>query len=343
MAKNSASGMPYQDIVKEIQQRQFRPVYLLMGEESYYIDQISDLLANTVLPEEERDFNQMVVYCTKETNAMDIVNMSKRYPMMSEFQVVIVKEAKNLTKLDDLVDYVQNPLNSTVLVICHKNGNVDKRKKLVAAVEKVGVVFESPKLKEYQVPGFITSYLKERNLTISQKAAGILTEYIGADLNRMAGELEKLRITLPQGVTEITPEQIERNIGVSKEFNNFELRDAIVNKDVVKANRIINYFASNPSANPTIPMVAMLFNLFADLMQAHYSPDKTESGIAQYLGMQPWQVRNSILPALKKYSALKVMQVIGKLREVDAQMKGIGKGQTTDADIMKELIYFILH
>lgn len=343
MAKQATSSLSYKKILNDIKQRNFVPVYLLMGEESYYIDIISDSIANNVLPEEERDFNQMVVYCTKETKERDIINMAKRYPMMSEFQVIIVKEAKNLLNIDELIEYVQNPLKSTILVICHKNGNVDKRKKLVSAISQVGVVFESPKLKDSALPAFITEYVNERNLKISSKALNMLAEHIGPDLSRLTGELEKLRITMPEGQNEITPEHIERNIGISRDYNIWEFKTAIINKDVFKANQIQTYFNSNPKANPSIPLVYMLFNLFADVMQAYYSPDKTPTGIANHLEIAPWMFQNNIMPAMRNYSPMKTMQIIAKLREADEKLKGIKTGNATDGEIMQELIYFILH
>ncbi len=342
MAKTSIGGLSYKDVLASIKRREFVPVYLLMGEESFYIDVISDALADNVLAEEEKDFNQMLIYCTKETDVRNIINTAKRYPMMSEYQLVIVKEAQNLLKLDELTEYVQNPLNSTILVLCHKNGNVDRRKKLVAAVQRVGVVYESQKMKDSQLPGFITDYLSERNVKIDNSACMIMAEYIGSDLNRMVSELNKLIIAMPKDTDTITPELVERNIGISKEFNNWELKNAIVAKDVYKANQIVAYFNSNPKANPPFVTIPILFNLFASVMQAYYAPERSKQGIADYLGIQSWQV-NELMTAMHNYSAMKTMQIIGKLRETDTKLKGVEKGNSSDADIMRELIYFILH
>lgn len=344
MAKQSSSTTTFSNLMADIKARKFAPIYLLMGEESYYIDKVCDCIAETVLTEEEQAFNQMTIYCTRETDYRDIINNAKRYPMMSEHQVVIVKEAQNLQKIEELLTYTQNPLKSTVLVICHKNGNVDKRKKVVASIAKNGIIFESPKLGAGQLPTFIIDYLKTKEVSIDHQAAMMLAENIGSDLSRMTGELDKLIITLPAGgERKITPEQIERNIGISKEFNLWELRTAVINKDVFKANQIISFFNANPKNNPPIVTVSMLFNIFAQVMQAFYSPDRSPNGIAQHLEMQSWQVRD-IMTAMQHYSGMKTMLIIGKLREVDAQLKGINKGyNTTDADIMKELIFFILH
>lgn len=342
MAKTTTSSTTYKDIVNSISKRNFSPVYLLMGEESYYIDRISECVAGTVLKEEEKDFNQMVIYCTRETDVKDIINAAKRYPMMSDYQTVIVKEAQNLSKLEDLVDYVQNPLKSTILVICYKNGTVDKRKKIVAACQKNGVVFESLKVKDSALPSFVVDYLKQQNVTIDNNATMMIVDYIGTDLNRMAGELDKLKVALPEGVTNVTAEMVERNIGISREFNNWELRNAIVNKDTYKANQILFYFNSNPKANSPFPTLAVLFNLFSSMMQGYYAPDRSDSGLAGHLGISPWQARE-LVTAMKNYTALKTMQVLAKIRETDCKLKGMEKGSATDGEIMQELLFFILH
>lgn len=344
MAKNSLS---YNDIIKLIKQRKFSPVYLLMGEESYYIDRIAEVLDKTVLSDDEKSFNQLTIYCTKDTQVNEIINASKRYPMMSEFQVVFVKEAQNLQHFEDLQYYVQSPLSSTILVICYKYGNVDKRKKVLGIIEKVGVVFESPKVRDAALPDFIEEYLASkdgvRKISIRRDAQMVLVQYIGADLSRMASELDKLCITMPASENVITTDLIEKNIGISKDFNNWELRAAIIMKDIFKANQIIAYFNDNPKANPPIVTISLLFSLFAGLMQAYYSPDKSQQGMLDYLDLrQPWQLKD-YNDAMRNYSAKKTMQIISKLRETDAKLKGIGKGNTPDADIMKELMYFILH
>ena len=342
MAKQAAT-ISHRDIVDMIRKREFKPIYLLMGDESYYIDQLSKFIAENVLPEAERDFNQQVIYCTRETQTADIINAARRYPMMAEYQVVIVKEAQNLLKFDDFYIYAKSPLKTTILVICYKNGSVDRRKKALAAIEKVGIVYESNKLKEGMLPGFISEYLKRKQVTIDQSAQQILVESIGADLNRMAGELDKLVISLPVGFRQVTSELVEKNIGISKEYNNWELRNAVVVKDVMKANRIIRYFEENPKANPPIVTISMFFNLFSNMMSAFYAPEKTERGLMEQLELRsPWQLKD-YTAAMRNYSAMKTMQIIGKLRDTDAKLKGIEKGNISDGDLMRELIYFILH
>ena len=342
MAKQEAT-ISHRDIVDQIRNKDYRPIYLLMGDESYYIDRISEYIADNVLPEAERDFNQQIIYATRETQIGDIINAARRYPMMAERQVIIVKEAQNLLKLEDLLVYVQNPMQTTILVICYKNGSIDRRKKLIPAIENVGMVFESKKLKEGMLPGFITQYLQRKQVTIEQKAQLMLVESIGSDLNRMAGELDKLIIGLPAGFRQITAELVEKNIGISKEFNNWEFKSAIISKDVLKANRILRYFEENPKVNPPQMTLAMLFNYFANLMLAYYAPDKTPRGMMGQLDLKSeWQLRE-YQQGMHNFTAMKTMLIIGKIRETDAKMKGVEKGNISDGDLMRELLYFILH
>ena len=305
-----AKEITYEEIARDLKNRIYKPVYYLMGEESYYIDKISEYIAQTVLTEEEKEFNLTVVY-GGDTDIATIINAAKRYPMMSEYQVVIVKEAQHVKGMEELSFYVQKPLQSTILVICHKHGVLDKRKKLAAEIEKVGVLFESKKVKEAQLPGFITSYLKRKSVDIEPKAADMMAEFVGTDLSRMASELDKLIITLPAGSKRVTPEQIERNIGISKDYNTYELRSALVAKDVLKANKIIKYFEENPKNNPIQMTLSMLFGFFSNLMLAYYAPEKTEQGIAAQLGLKsPWQAREYIT-AMHQYSGAEAVRSAG--------------------------------
>ena len=337
-----AKETTYEEIARELKNRIYKPVYYLMGEESYYIDRISEYIAQTVLNENEKEFNQTIVYGA-DTDIATVINAAKRYPMMSKYQVVIVKEAQNIKNIEELVYYLQKPLDSTILVLCHKHGTLDRRKKLAAEIEKVGVLFESKKIKDAQLPGFISSYLKRRSVEIEPKASEMMAEFVGADLSRMAGELEKLIITLPRGQKRITPEQIERNIGISKDYNNFELRSAIVEKDILKANKIIKYFEENPKTNPIQMTLSLLFGFFSNLMLAYYAPEKTEQGIASFIGLKtPWQSRE-YLSAMRRYSGVKTMQIIGEIRYADAKSKGVGNSSLSDGDILRELVFKILH
>ena len=337
------ANITHREIVESIRKQEYAPVYLLMGEEPYYIDRVSEYIADNVLTKDEQDFNQTIIYCTRETAVGDIVNCARRYPMMAKYQVVIVKEAQNLLKLDELAIYAQSPLSTTILVICYKNGTVDKRKKLVPAIEKVGVVFESKKLKDGMLPQFIMDYLRRKQVSIEEKACQMLADNVGADLNRLVGELDKLALSLAEGEMRITADLVEKNVGISKEFNMWELRDSVMRRDVLKANKILYHFDQNSKANPPVMVVSMLFNLFALIMQAFYSPDRSEQGLMKHLELrQSWQVRD-YMAAMRLYTPMKTMQIIGKLRETDARLKGINRGNLTDADIMHELLFFILH
>ncbi len=337
-----AKEITYEEIARNLKNHIYSPVYFLMGEEDYYIDRISEYILDTVLTDSEKEFNQTVMYGA-DVDIAAVINAAKRYPMMSKYQVLVVREAQNLKNLEELGFYLQKPMESTILVFCYKHGSLDRRKKIAAEIEKVGVLFESKKLKEAQVPGFVASYLKRRKVEIEPKASEMMVEFVGADLNRMAGELEKLIITLPTGVRRITPEQIERNIGISKDYNNFELRSALIAKDVLKANKIVKYFNDNPKSNPIQLTLAILFGFFSNLMLAYYAPEKSEQGIAAQLGLRgTWQARE-YLTAMRMYKGTKVMHIISAIRTCDAKTKGIGNSSFTDGELLKELIYEILH
>lgn len=330
------------DIVKDLQEKKYKPIYYLMGEESYYIDRIADYMAETILTEDEKEFNQIILYAS-DTDLSTIINAAKRYPMMAEHQVIIVKEAQNLKNLDELSFYLQKPQPSTILVFCHKNGSLDKRKKVTLEIEKAGVLFESKKMKETQLPGFITTYLKKKGIDIEPQASQLIAESIGSDLNRISSELDKLFLSLSPQQKRVNSELVERHIGISKDFNNYELRNALIEKDVFKANQIVKYFNKNPKNNPIQMTLATLFNFFSNLMLAYYAPEKSEQGIATQLGLKTtWQSRDYI-SAMKKYSAVKVMYIISDIRECDARSKGVGNPSTGNGDLLKELIYKILH
>ena len=330
------------DILKELRAKQYRPVYYLMGEEPYYIDLIADYITDNILTETEKEFNLTVVYGA-DVDIATVINAAKRYPMMSEHQVVVVKEAQNIRNMEELSYYLQKPLLSTILVICHKHGVLDRRKKLAAEIEKTGVLFESKKVKDAQLPAFITSYMKRKGIDVEPKATAMLADFVGADLSRLTGELEKLIITLPKGHTRGTPEQIEKNIGISKDYNNFELRSALVEKDVLKANKIIKYFEENPKTNPIQMTLSLLFGFFSNLMLAYYAPEKSEQGIANMLGLRtPWQAKD-YLAAMRRYNGVKTMQIIGEIRYADAKSKGVGNPSLSDGDILRELVFKILH
>ena len=337
-----AKEITYEEIARNLKNKVYAPIYFLMGEEDYYIDRISEYILNHILTDTEKEFNQTVVYGA-DTDIASVINTARRYPMMSKYQIVVVKEAQNLKNLDELVYYLQKPMSSTILVFCYKHGSLDRRKKITIELDKAGVLFESKKLKDTQLPGFITSYLKRRQVEIEPKASEMMAEFVGTDLNRMASELEKLIITLSKGQRRITPEQIERNIGISKDFNNFELRNALIAKDILKANQIVKYFEENPKSNPLQVTLAVLFNFFSNLMLAYYAPEKNEQGIAAQLGLRSaWQARD-YQTAMRRYTGVKVMKIIEAIRRCDVRSKGISNASVSDGDLLRELVYVILH
>lgn len=328
------------DIIIDIKNRKFKPVYFLMGEEAYFIDIISDYIEDNVLPEEGRGFDQMVLY-GRDVTIDDIVGNAKRFPMMSEYQVIIVKEAQDLSRtIEKLVDYVKQPQPSTILVFNYKYKTIDKRKTLYKTLNKAGVVFESKKLYENKVPDWIKRVLASKNYSIAPKAAQMLVEFLGTDLSKINNELNKLQIVLPKG-TQITPEHIEENIGISKDFNNFELRKAIGDLDVKKAQQIVKYFAENPKDNPMVVTVSLLFAFFSQLLQFHGLADKNPRNVASTLGINPYFV-NEFINAARNFPMKKVSAVIATLREFDVKSKGVGSNAISQGDLLKELVVKIV-
>lgn len=336
-------GVTFQTIMQDLKNRSFAPFYLLMGDESYYIDSISDYIASHVLSPEECDFNQTICFGSDVT-AVQVADMARRYPMMVEYQVIIVKEAQNIRSLEALEKYLKNPVKSTILVWCHKNGKIDARKKVLGLAQSVGVVFESKKLRDYQLPDFIQNYLKPKKISIDPKSCQMIADYIGADLSRIVSELDKILIYLPEDDRRITPEVVEKEVGVSKDFNAFELRNAIVSKDVFKANQIIKYFDNNPKAGSLYSFLPLLFSFFQNLMIVHYSSNKSsEQDIARALDLKSAWGSKDFITGLRNYSARKTMEIISKIREVDGKSKGLDNPNTGAGELMKELIFFILH
>lgn len=328
-------------IVDEIKAGKPQPIYFLMGEEAFYIDKISDYIESNILTAEERDFNQMVLY-GRDVTVDDIIANAKRFPMMAEKQVVIVKEAQDLSRnIEDLVSYAENLQPSTVLVICYKYKTLDKRKKLAKVIAKNGCLFESNKLYENQVGEWLVSYLADKGYRIEQKASLMLVEFLGTDLSKINNELEKLMLILPKGTT-ITPLHIEQNIGISKDFNNFELRKAIGEKQIVKANQIINYFAQNPKSNPLVMTISLLNSFFTQLLMYHGLKDKGKINVAKVLRINNFFV-GEYERAARNYPMRKVAQIISILRDADLKSKGVGASSLPQSDILKEMLFKIMH
>ena len=334
----------YEELCRDIVNNQFAPVYILMGEEPYFSDKIEELLINHVLNDAERDFNQMIFYGIN-SNPQAVTIAARRYPVMASRQLVIIKEAQQLSKIDLLSHYVKSPAPSTVLVICHKYKKIDEKTALMNEAKKTGIVFESKKIYDNKMPAFIVSMMKQRSIEIDGKNAQLLADYLGNDLSRLEKEVEKLEIIFDKKtIRRVTPEIIENNIGISKDFNSFEFINAIASKDALKANRIADYFDKNPKANGGQPVLPSVFNYFVNLMACFYSDNKSERGVMQMLHLQ-WSFQaTDYLQGLRNYSAKKVYDAIHEIRLADAKSKGFGVSTTlTNGDIYKEMLYKIMH
>jgi DNA polymerase III subunit delta len=331
----------FEEIMSDLKNRIFKPVYFLAGEEPYYIDLITEYIEEKVLPEAEKSFNQMILYAD-DTNVASIIDIARRFPMMASHQVVIIREAQSLKKIDDLAIYLERPLMSTILVICYKYKSLDKRIKLFKMLESHGVYFESQRLRDYQIPGWIDRYLMKKGIKTDPSASAMLTEYLGTDLHKIANELDKLIITLPAGKPVITTAIIEQNIGISKDYNNFELQKAVGEKNILKANMIVRYFANNPKDNPITLTISSLFGFFSKLLIYHYLPDKSKNNVASALKVNPFFVKD-YESAASKYNVSRTVQIISLLRTFDMKSKGFCDPGTEPGDLLRELVYRILH
>ncbi|MFH1121414.1 MAG: DNA polymerase III subunit delta [Bacteroidota bacterium] len=330
----------FNQILSDLKKRIYHPVYLLSGEEPYFIDQLCDAIENGILSEDEKGFNQTILY-GRDVEASSIIEYAKRYPMMASHQVVIVKEAQDIKTIDELSAYAEKPLLSTILVICYKYKKYDKRKMLAKIVEKKGVFFESVKLREDKLPAWIAEQVEAQGYTLSPKAVAMIADNLGNDLSRADNELKKLYINLPKG-TQITEKTVEANIGISKDYNIFELQKALGARNIVKANRIINHFSSNPKDNPLVKTIILLYGYFSKLLIYHSLQDKSNKEVASALSVSPYFV-NDYHSAARNYSFEKLTQIISVLREFDLKSKGLDSGSVNEEDLTKELIYKILH
>ena len=338
-----AAELTFNQVMSELKKGIYRPVYFLMGDEPYFIDRISDYIEENAILEDQRDFNQMVVYGL-DTTMQSVLERARSFPMMGERQLIVVKEAQHLDRDSDLLAaYLAMPQPKTVLVFCHKNGTLDKRKKVVADISRVGVLYTSKKVRDDQVASFVSEYVSGKGLSIDPKGCSMMVEFVGPELTRMAGELDKLAVALPAGTSVITPELIERIVGVSKDYNVSEFRDAIISKNILKSNKIALYYEKNQKNYPIQMVSAVLFQYFANLMLAWYSPDKSEQGIAAQLGLKStWGVRDYIT-GMKNYSAFDVLHIISELRYTDARSKGVESTGNTSDGLLRELVFKILH
>jgi DNA polymerase-3 subunit delta len=334
-------------LLKQLQQRQFQPVYFLQGDEPYYVDRVADVLEKSVLPEPDRAFNQLVLY-GKDVDVATILGQARRFPMMAERTVVIVKEAQGVADLESekawpfLEAYLKNPLPSTVLVFCYKHKTLDSRKKLGKLLTEKAVVMTSKKLYDNQVAQWLTGYVRSRNSQMSSQATAMLAEYIGTDLSRLTNEVDKLLLNVKPGQT-IDEELVQRLVGISKDYNIFELQKALVQRDVLKANRILTYFAANPKANPLIPNLTLLFGFFTKLLVLHQAGPNPSDGDYKKLGIMNSFAQRDYQQALRAYPPARTVDIIHLLRRADAQSKGIESGSMDEGEILRELVWLILH
>lgn len=336
-------SVTFDSIMRDLRAGNYRPVYLLAGDEPYYIDKIADYITENALKPEERDFNQTIFYGL-DTSPMQVMDSARAVPVMAERQVIVVREAQLMRGIENMEKYLRKPVPSTILVLCYKKEPPKAKKGWAAEAAKNGVCFESKKLRDSMLGPFVAGYLKQKGVDIDQKACAMICDSIGADLSRIVTELDKLLISMPEGTKRIVPEFVESQIGISKDYNVFELRDAIIRKDIMKANRIAQYFDSNPKAANLHMIVPQLFTFFQNMMIAWYCPHRTDER-ELYLWLElrgVWQAREYI-SAMRLYNAVKVMQIIRKLRTVAAKSNGLDNRNATEGELLQELIFFILH
>ncbi len=332
----------FDKIISDLKKKEYSPVYFLSGDEPFYIDQITNYIQENVLNESELTFNLTIVY-GKDSDVGNIIDSAKRFPMMSTHQIVIVREAQDLKNFEDLTHYIENPLKSTLLVISYKYKSLDKRKKIAKTLQKHSVFFESKKLYDNQLPGWISNHLSGKKISIQPKAAALLAEFLGSDLSKIANELDKLIITLEENEKTITPEHIEKNIGISKDYNIYELQSALGKKDVLKANRIINYFADNQKTNHITRTISSLYFFFSKVLIYYWIKDKSQDNVLRTLKLgSPFFVRQYVETA-HRYNPNKVIQIIAILREYDLKSKGFEGNNTAAGELLKEMTFKILH
>ena len=337
---NSGNELGFDELTGKLKNKIYYPVYLLHGEEPYFIDVLSEYIEQHCLSDQEKEFNQQIFY-GKDSDVQEIISSARRFPMMANYQVILLKEAQDLEKIDELQPYCQRPVESTILVLCYKYATLDKRKSLFKAIEKNGVVFESKKLHESKIPDWIHEYLRNRSYRITPKAALLLTDFVGNDLDKIVNEIQKLLINIPAG-TEIDEEYIEKNIGISKDYNVFELQKALARKDTFKANQIIAYFAANPKENPMVKVVPILSSYFSKVLMYHYLTDKSRNSVAAALSVKPFFVPD-YQQAAKTFPVSRLLKIISLLREYDMKAKGFGNVSVPDGALMKELVFKIMH
>jgi DNA polymerase-3 subunit delta len=338
----AAKGITYENVLRDVKAQNIAPIYYLMGEEDYYIDKLSDAIVDAVLIEDERDFNLDIVYGA-ETDVDKIIELAHAYPMMAERRVVLVREAQSIRSLDGLDVYLSHLTPTTVLIFCHKHGKLDMRKATAKIIQQVGVIFESKRLYDNQLPPFITQYFRQHDVDVEPQAVQMLAGHVGADLSRLTTEMDKLLLALSEEGRVVGPTLVEEQTGMSKDFNDFELQAALAGRNIFRANQIVKYYQGNPRSFFIGRTLTNLFTFFSDVMLAYYAPSKSDASIAVWLGKSEWKVRQDVGPARRNYSGVKVMQILGEIRKTDAQSKGVGGCRIPHEELLQDLIFFILH
>lgn len=336
----------FEQLKQQIEQRKFAPIYLLMGEESYFIDALCDALSFTILSPAEQAFNQITVY-GKDSDVGQIVNLCRQMPMMGSYEVIIIKEAQQLRNIEKLTHYTSKPQTSTILIICHKEKNVDKRSAFYKQCASAGVVFESIRPRDYEIGPWLTQFTESKGLKITPKAVQMLTDHLGCDISKISNELDKLIVSLPEGTTSVGDVEVEMNVGISKDFNNFELCNAVANQDVARAMRIADHFARNPKDNPLLLTIMALFGQFHDIFIINYQRWlTTRKGIPFPSDMElmttlkksnPYVIRE-LKQLAARWPNRKVFNILGLLREYDGKSKGIDAGGLNDGELLRELL-----
>ncbi|MBP5630608.1 MAG: DNA polymerase III subunit delta [Bacteroidaceae bacterium] len=337
----AAKGITYDDILRDLKAKKVAPVYYLMGDEDYFIDKLSDAIVEAVLTEDEKDFNLDILYGA-EAEMDKVIELAHAYPMMAEKRVVLVREAQAMHSIEGLETYLAHLTPTTVLVFCHKHGKIEARKAAAKAIQQVGVLYESKRLYDNQVASFISQYLHKHNVDIEPQAIQMLASHVGSDLSRLTTEMDKLLLALNGGRV-VGASLVEEQTGVSKDFNDFELQSALAQRNIFRANQIVKYYQGNPRSFFITRTLTNLFTFFSDVMLAFYAPEKSDAGIAAWLGKPEWKIRMDIGPARRNYSGVKVMQILSEIRKTDAQSKGVGGVRTPHEELLQDLIFFILH
>lgn len=338
----AARGITYDEVLRDVKAKKIAPVYYLMGDEDYYIDRLSDAVVDATLTPDERDFNLDIVYGA-EVDIDKVIELAHAYPMMAERRVVLVREAQAIRSLEGLESYLAHLTPSTVLIFCHKHGKLDMRKTVAKVIQQVGVLFESKRLYDNQLPPFISHYLSQHGADIEPQAVQMIAGHVGSDLSRLTTEMDKLLLALPQGNRVVSTALVEEQTGMSKDFNDFELQAALASRNIFRANQIVKYYQGNPRSFFITKTLSSLFTFFSDVMLSYYAPDRTDAGIASWLGKTEWKVRQDIGPARRNYSGVKVMQILSEIRQTDAKSKGVGGCRTPHEELLQDLIFFILH